>query len=234
MTISHKIKLAVHPGLKPLISDRCFVFNQDPAHLSRSESQVVLSHFQLLNDTELYKDFVKDNFPNFGSKVNIEQLIEILASKDPAQTITVKSAYENARRESSNGFNILRGYTTLKPVIDLKNCYYYAHGKPSNQKLANISDGNTFCSSLGAPNPGYNVFFKNDAHVQTFLELLRSGKFFSQWSIWTLSLSSEMLLLIQLRLRFANSNVNSLKLLFIKPFLIFSKHLFQAFCWILA
>ena len=131
----------------------------------------------MLNTAGLYEDFVKYNFPNLITKSNIGQVIETLSSEDPDQTITVKSAYVNAQKESANGLSI-NFFKDFKPVIDFKNCLYYAFGgNLSQQKLSNFSDGEQFCESLTTTGigTGQNIFFNNDDHVQTYLNLFKSG-----------------------------------------------------------
>ena len=140
------------------------------------EQQLVQSHIQLLNSPGLYKDFIKYNFPNLITESNIGQVIKALSSMDPDQTITVKSAYVKAQKESSNGL-IIDHFKALQPVIDLNNCIFYAYGRNfSQQKLANSSDGETFCSSIQSISIEQNIFFYNDHHVQTYLNLFKSGK----------------------------------------------------------
>ena len=132
---------------------------QDIAQLSISDQQVIESHLQLLNSEGLYKEFISYSFPNLISEGNIEKIIETLSSKDPDQTITVKSAYVNAQKESSNGL-VIKAFKTIHPVIDLKNCIYYSYGKILSQQLANFFDGYKFCSSLAtAGGDKQNIFF---------------------------------------------------------------------------
>ena len=131
----------------------------------------------MLNSEGLYKEFVTENFPNLITETNIEHMMETLSSKDPDQTITVKAAYENARKETLNGFKSSY-YIFPQSVLDLKNCFFYSHGKSSKHQLGNYSDGNKYCSSLNVTNPLSSPIFKNDGHVQTFLDLIKSGKNF--------------------------------------------------------
>ena len=146
------------------------------AQLSTFEQHVLQSHIQLLNSPGLYKDFTMYNFPHLITESNIGHIIETLSSEDPDQTITVKSAYSNAQKVSSNGL-IIKMFKARQPVIDLNNCLYYAYGRNfSQQKLANFSDSEKFCQPSQGHEIGRNIFFNNDHHVQTYLDLFKSGK----------------------------------------------------------
>jgi hypothetical protein len=105
-----------------------------------------------------------------------------LASKNPDQTISVKSAYDLFKDQTTNLFqsvNLADFIKRQKPAFDFKHCMIYTlknFSQLNYSRLANFNDSNIYCHNEDTGPLGQSLFLQNDQQVASILKLYHLGK----------------------------------------------------------
>ena len=118
-------------------------------------------------------------------------LLAALSSTNPDSTISVRSAYENSRKQqdtpqgNKNFLSFIKNCSLVDynncGFTDLKNCVFYYAGNFSainyGHNLGDFNDISNFCNNYlnGTAYFTYPIEFKSDEQLSIFLSLYKSG-----------------------------------------------------------